>query len=72
VLVSLVMLRTRVFGRTTAWVGILTHGLDLAHVVLGPFVPAAAFPLMALAGPLYLVWFPLVGQSLTRLARARP
>jgi len=31
VLVSVVMLRTRVFSRTTGWVGLLTHGLDLAH-----------------------------------------
>lgn len=31
VLVSVVMRRTRVFSRTTAWVGILTHGLDLVH-----------------------------------------
>ena len=41
-LVSVAMLRTRVFGRPTAWVGILTHGLDLVHVVLGPFAPGAA------------------------------
>jgi hypothetical protein len=69
VLVSVVMLRTRVFSRTTACVGIVTHGLDLAHAVLGPFVPLAGVVLMAIAGPLYLAWFPLVGRRLLRLGR---
>lgn len=66
-LVSVVMLRTRAFGRTTAWVGILTHGLDLVHVLLAPFAPRAGLLFMALAGPLYLLWFPLVGRRLTQL-----
>lgn len=68
-LVSVVMLRTRAFGRITAWVGILTHGLDLVHVLLGPFVPRAGFLFMALAGPLHLLWFPLVGRRLVQLGR---
>ena len=67
VLVSVIMLRTGVFGRTTAWVGILTHGLDLAHIVLMPIRPAAGFAFMTVAGPLYLVWFPLVGRRLLQL-----
>ena len=71
VLISVVMLRTRTFTRTTAWAGILTHGLDLVHVVLGPFAPAAAAVCMAVAGPLYLIWFPLVGRRLLQLGRER-
>jgi hypothetical protein len=69
--VSIVMLRTRVFGRPTAWVGMLTHALDLLHVVLGPFAPGAGFALMATAGPLYLAWFPMVGRRLLELGRPR-
>lgn len=68
VLISVVMLRSTVFGRTTAYVGILTHGLDLAHIVLGLFLPVAGVVLMALAGPLYLVWLPLIGRRLLQLA----
>jgi hypothetical protein len=71
VLICLVMLRTSVFSRVTGWVGIVTHGLDLAHIVLGPFLPAAGVALMAIAGPLYLVWFVLVGRRLFQLAPAR-
>jgi hypothetical protein len=70
VLISAVMLRSTVFSRTIAWVGIVMHGLDLAHIVLGLFVPVAGFVLMAVAGPLYLVWFPLIGRRMTQLARA--
>jgi len=68
VLISTIMLRNNVFSKMTAYVGILTHGLDLAHVLSGVFLPAAGFMLMAIAGPLYLVWFPLVGRRLLQLA----
>jgi hypothetical protein len=70
VLMSVVMLRTKVFGRAIAYTGIVTHGLDLAHVVLMPFLPTAGAVLMATAGPLYLVWLPLVGRRLLQLGRA--
>jgi hypothetical protein len=72
VLISVAMLRTSVFTRTTAYVGILTHGLDLVHVVLGPFSAAAGALFMAVAGPLYLIWFPLVGRRLLQLGRRGP
>jgi hypothetical protein len=68
VLISVAMLRTRVFGRATGWVGVVTHGLDLAHIVLGPFAPRASVVLMMVAGPLYLVWFPLVARRFAELA----
>ncbi len=69
VLVSVVMLRSRVFSKTTAYVGIVTHGLDLLHAVVGPFVPFAGVVFMVIAGPLYLIWFPLVGRRLLQLGR---
>ena len=37
VLISVVMLRSSVFSRTTAYLGILMHGLDLADIVFGAF-----------------------------------
>lgn len=69
VLVSLTMLRSEVFSKTTAYVGILTHGLDLAHILLGLFWTRAGVVLMAVAGPLYLIWFPLIGHGLLQLGR---
>jgi hypothetical protein len=70
VLVSVAMLRTNVFSKVTAYVGVVTHGLDLVHIVVGPFAPVAGVVVMAIAGPLYLVWFPLVGRRLLELGRS--
>jgi hypothetical protein len=67
VLISMVMLRGSVFSRTTAYLGILMHGLDLAHIVFGLFLPVAGVVLMAIAGPLYPVWLFLVGRTLLQL-----
>ncbi len=69
ILISLVMLRDTVFSRTTAWVGLTTHGLDLTQIVLGLFVPAVKVAIMMVAGPLYLVWFFLIGRRLLQLGR---
>jgi hypothetical protein len=72
ILISLVMLRSAVFSRTTAWVGLATHGLDLTQIVLGLFVPAVKVAIMMVAGPLYLVWFFLIGRRLLELGRRAP
>jgi hypothetical protein len=68
VLICCVMLRGGVFGKATAWLGIIMHGLDLAHIVGGQFVPVAGVVLMAIAGPLYPIWFFLIGRRLLQLA----
>jgi len=68
ILICCVMLRGGVFSRTTAWLGIVMHSLDLAHIVCGLVVPVAGVLLMATAGPLYPVWFFLLGRRLLRLA----
>jgi hypothetical protein len=67
VLISVVMLRSRIFGKPTGYIGIATHGLDLAHIVFGLLLPGAGFVFMAIAGPLYPVWFFLVGRRLLQL-----
>ena len=71
-LISLVMLRSAAFSRATAWVGLTTHGLDLTQIVLGLFVPAVKVAIMMVAGPLYLVWFFLIGRRLLRLGQSSP
>lgn len=69
-LISIAMLWGKTFSRLTAIVGIATHGIDLAHILLGFFFPTLGVLLMAIAGPLYLVWFPLVARRLFQLGRA--
>jgi len=64
VLISFVMLRNSAFGKAVGYIGIVTHGLDLGHIILGHLVPTVGVVLMAIAGPLYPVWFFLVGRKL--------
>jgi hypothetical protein len=70
-LISFLMLRSNVFNRSTAFTGIATHGLDLAHILIGFFAPAFGNILMFIAGPLYLIWFPMVGLRLFKLRLAK-
>lgn len=69
VLISVIMLRGGGFAKNTAVVGIITHGLDLAHLLVIPFAAGLASALMYVGGTLYLLWFPLVAWDLFRLRR---
>ena len=68
-LISFLMLQSRVFGKATAWVGILAHGIDLLHVLLIVFIPVIGQWLMIIAGPLYPIWFFMVGRRLLQLGK---
>jgi hypothetical protein len=68
-IVSVVMLRSKNFSKSTAYLGILTHGLDLFRVFIGFFAPQVGTIIMMVAGPLYLVWFPLLARDFFRLGR---
>ena len=64
------MLSNSAFGKATAYVGVVTHGLDLTHLLVGFFIPTGGVILMMIAGPLYLIWFPLLSRDFFRLARS--
>jgi hypothetical protein len=70
-LVSATMLRGSQFSRATAYVGILTHGLDFIHILIGLVSVDVGNVLMMIAGPFYLIWFPLLGRDLLRLGRIK-
>lgn len=38
-IISILMLKNNVFTKLTAYIGILTHGLDLSHILIGFFLP---------------------------------
>jgi hypothetical protein len=65
--ISVVMLRSKSFSKLTAWVGVITFGLELAHALIIPFLPAVGAALMYVAGPLYLLWLPLLARDFFRL-----
>ncbi len=71
---SAVMLRSNIFSKATAYVGILASAFDLSYVVGLAFVPAADVYLLsasciATAGFLFMVWHLLIGVKLYRLSR---
>ena len=70
VLISIVMLRSSVFGKPTAYLGILMHGFDLAHIILGLLLPVLGVVFMAISGPFYPIWLFLIGRRLLQLATA--
>jgi len=71
---SVVMLRSAVFNRATAYVGILASAFDLAYCIAYVFVPAVDSDLLAVcfipaAGLLLMIWHILIGRRLYQLGR---
>jgi hypothetical protein len=69
---SVVMLRSDVFNRATAYLGILASALDLAYCTGFAFVPAVESELLAIcfipaAGMLFMIWHILVGRRFYQL-----
>ena len=70
VIIAAVMLRSSVFGKFTAWMGILANFFGLGYYLTLLFAPSmSAIPLSASA-PFLLIWYLLVGRKLLRLASA--
>ncbi len=66
-LMSVVMLRSSVFSRVTAYVGILANVLGLGYFVVLVFVPAIyALPLI-LSAPFRVTWYVLIARKLFQL-----
>ncbi|MGE5222642.1 MAG: DUF4386 family protein [Omnitrophica WOR_2 bacterium] len=71
---SFVMLRSKLFGRATAYAGILANGLDLVYCTVFAFTTTAIAGLLAVlfipaAGLFFLIWHVLVGWRLFQLGR---
>lgn len=72
--ISFVMLRGGVFGKVTAWIGIIGFTFLFVFTVLSIFVPAlyyiAYYVFGMIGGLLALVWFILVARRLFQLRRS--
>ena len=66
---SLVMLRSRVFGKTTATVGIVANALVLGYFVALALVPGIAFLFPPISAPFRVVWYTLIARRLFQLGR---
>jgi len=69
VLISIVMLRSRSFGKLTAVSGLVGNGFDLLQHLLTPFVVGVNTALAPFMGLAYLLWYPLLARDLRRLSR---
>jgi hypothetical protein len=69
VIASLVMLRSRVFGKATATVGLIANSLVLGYFVALPVVPAIAPLFPASSAPFRLIWYILIARRLFQLGR---
>lgn len=69
VLFSISMIRGNVFNKITGYIGVLIFGMDLIHILIVFISPLISNVLMAIAGTLYLFWFPLVGFQLFKLSK---
>ncbi len=74
-IMSIVMLRSRVFGKIAAYTGIMASLLDLVYIVGLVFVPETDVALLgiiciATAGLLLMIWHLLIGLRLYRLSQA--
>lgn len=73
-LTSIVMLRSTVFNRATAYVGILASVLDLAYCIAFAFMPTVDSELLALffipaAGLFLMIWHIMTGWRLYRIGK---
>ena len=66
-MVSAVMLRSAIFNKITAWVGMLA-----AVANLGLYVPTVGVMLSVLAGVAFLIWYILLGLRFRQLGKAGP
>ncbi len=72
-IIATIMLRSTIFGKVTAAVGILANGITLAYYIALPFVSMRPSVLIySASGLVYLIWIILSGLRLFQLARSIP
>jgi hypothetical protein len=69
---SLVMLRSGIFGRATAIVGILANAIRLCGFVALPFAPSIYSLAIPVSAPFRVTWYVLIALKLFQLARRTP
>lgn len=66
-LISIVMLRSRVFSKTTAWMGILANAIGLGFFIALAFDPALVAIPASISAPFRLIWYFLIALRLLKL-----
>jgi hypothetical protein len=68
-IISVVMLKSNVFNKVTAWTGILANSFGLLLFPALIFVPAIAWLPPSLSAPFRVTWYVLIALILFRLAK---
>jgi hypothetical protein len=68
-ILSVVMLRSSVFGQATAVVGIAANGLRVGYLVALVLAPSISWILIPISAPFRVTWYVLIAIGLFRLAK---
>ena len=71
IIFSILMLKTLIFNRATGWIGLLTHSFDFLSILIGIFYAPIKEIFTMVAGPLYIVWFVMIGVRLFKLSKIK-
>jgi hypothetical protein len=67
-IISIVMLRSGIFGKATAYVGIVANGLRLGYFIALAFAPTLIALPIVISAPFRVLWYILIALGLFRLA----
>jgi hypothetical protein len=69
-IISIVMFRTKVFNKATAWAGLLANSFGLLLFPVLIFIPAISWLPPSLSAPFRVIWYVLIALKLFKLARS--
>jgi hypothetical protein len=67
-IIASVMLRSKIFSRGTAYVGILANVFGLGYYLVLGIAPAWVFIPLSLSAPFLLIWYLLIGRQLWKIS----
>jgi len=66
-IVSVVMLRSSIFSKVAAYMGILANSFGLGYFIALAFAPAMVFIPLSVSAPFLLIWYLLIARRLLQL-----
>lgn len=66
-----VMLRSKIFSKGTAYIGILANGFGLGYYIVLAIAPTLVFIPLSASAPILLIWYILVGLRLLKLGKTK-
>jgi hypothetical protein len=68
-IISVVMLRSSIFGKATAIAGIVANGIRLGYFIMLVFAPSIHWLSIPISAPFRVTWYVLIALKLFRLAK---